>query len=55
MILFRRLATEGKLFTEANINGLLTQTEIQNVLAYTAPQNGRLVAVADVRRDSLIS
>lgn len=36
----RRLATEGKLFTEANINGLLTQTEIQNVLAYTAPQNG---------------
>ncbi|PIO60807.1 hypothetical protein TELCIR_17688, partial [Teladorsagia circumcincta] len=36
----RRLATEGKLFTEANINNLLSQTEIQNVLAYTAPQNG---------------
>ena len=37
---FRRLATEGKLFSEANINNLLSQTEIQNVLAYTAPQNG---------------
>ncbi|KAL6726722.1 hypothetical protein Aduo_008663 [Ancylostoma duodenale] len=36
----RRLATEGKLFSEANINNLLSQTEIQNVLAYTAPQNG---------------
>ncbi|KAE9419619.1 hypothetical protein Angca_005085 [Angiostrongylus cantonensis] len=36
----RRLATEGKLLTEANINNLLSQTEIQNVLAYTAPQNG---------------
>ncbi|VDM55937.1 unnamed protein product [Angiostrongylus costaricensis] len=36
----RRLATEGKLLTEANINNLLSQTETQNVLAYTAPQNG---------------
>ncbi|WKY02555.1 hypothetical protein Q1695_016098 [Nippostrongylus brasiliensis] len=36
----RRLATEGKLFSEANINNLLAQSEIQNVLAYTAPQNG---------------
>ncbi|KJH50750.1 shTK domain protein [Dictyocaulus viviparus] len=36
----RRLATEGKLLTEANINNLLSQTEIQNVLAYTAPQTG---------------
>ncbi|KHJ95635.1 common central domain of tyrosinase [Oesophagostomum dentatum] len=38
--ILRRLATEGKLFTEANINNLLSQGEIQNVLAYTAPQNG---------------
>ncbi|KAK6055335.1 common central domain of tyrosinase [Cooperia oncophora] len=38
--ILRRLATEGKLFTEANINNLLNQNEIQNVLAYTAPQNG---------------
>ncbi|XGW14208.1 hypothetical protein V3C99_000492 [Haemonchus contortus] len=36
----RRLATEGKLFTEQNINNLLSQTDIMNVLAYTAPQNG---------------
>ncbi|KAK6743998.1 hypothetical protein RB195_010976 [Necator americanus] len=36
----RRLATEGKLFSEANINNLLSQNEVQNVLAYTAPQNG---------------
>ncbi|VDK58700.1 unnamed protein product [Cylicostephanus goldi] len=40
--ILRRLATEGKLFTEANLNNFLGQTEIQNVLAYTAPQNGEL-------------
>ncbi|CAD6185960.1 unnamed protein product [Caenorhabditis auriculariae] len=38
--IIRRLGTEGKMFSEVNINNLLSQNAIQNVLAFTAPQTG---------------
>uniref|UniRef100_A0AC34FE54 ShKT domain-containing protein n=1 Tax=Panagrolaimus sp. ES5 TaxID=591445 RepID=A0AC34FE54_9BILA len=36
----RRLGFEGRLFNESDINNVMGQTEIQNILAYSAPQQG---------------
>ncbi|KAK0419293.1 hypothetical protein QR680_014066 [Steinernema hermaphroditum] len=36
----RRLAGEGHLFTEQNLANVFSQDRIENILAYTAPQNG---------------
>ncbi|CAI5445794.1 unnamed protein product [Caenorhabditis angaria] len=38
--IIRRMATEGKMFTEQNINNLMTQNDIVSVMAFTAPQGG---------------
>ncbi|KAH7702084.1 TYR-1 protein, partial [Aphelenchoides avenae] len=35
-----RLGSEGHLFSQADIDNVLSQTQIQQVLAFTAPQSG---------------
>ncbi|CAO4371516.1 unnamed protein product [Caenorhabditis nigoni] len=38
--IIRRMATEGKMFTEQNINNLMAQNDLVSVMAFTAPQTG---------------
>ncbi|CAB3403535.1 unnamed protein product [Caenorhabditis bovis] len=38
--IIRRMATEGKMFTEQNINNLMGQNDIISIMAFTAPQAG---------------
>jgi hypothetical protein len=41
---FRALGAEGHVFREQDLNAVFAQNEIQNILAYTAPQAGFIQA-----------